>query len=85
VPARAGHRRGRGTCPDLSALGALPQPLQTLAGVASRPDEMFAMDRFHPSSAGYRRTAKAVLPSALVAALGYEHELPVGRHGPAVG
>ncbi len=87
-----------GTCPDLSALGALPQPLRTLAGVASRqlaavqrttvtelgglavsladvvgpffvtrPDEMFAMDRFHPSSAGFRGTAKAVLPSVLVA------------------
>lgn len=25
-----------GTCPDLSALGALPQPLRTFAGVASR-------------------------------------------------
>ena len=101
-----------GTCPDLSALGALPQPLRSLAGVASRqlaatqrevvtelgglavsladvvgpffvtqPDQMFAIDRFHPSSAGYRRTAKAILPSILVA-LDYEKDLPFGHHGP---
>ena len=102
-----------GTCPDLSALAAVPQPLRTIIGMASRqlasaqretvtasgaravslsqvvgpffvaqPAKMFAMDRFHPSSAGYRRTAKAMLPSVL-AALGDESELPFGHHGPA--
>jgi lysophospholipase L1-like esterase len=101
-----------GTCPDLGALTAVPQPLRTLARIASRqlataqrevatelgarvvalgdvvgpffiaqPDEMFAVDRFHPSSAGYRRTAKAVLPSVL-AALGHTEELPRGHYGP---
>jgi lysophospholipase L1-like esterase len=45
------------------------------------PDKMFAMDRFHPSSAGYRRTARAMLPSVL-AALGDESELPFGHHAP---
>jgi lysophospholipase L1-like esterase len=100
-----------GTCPDLSALTALPRPLRTLAGISSRqlaaaqrstvvgrggiavsladvvgpffvtrPDEMFAIDRFHPSSAGHRRTAKAVLPGVLVA-LGYGQHLPFGHHG----
>lgn len=106
-----------GTCPDLGALGAVPQPLRTLARMASRqlamaqrevttqlggravslahvvgpffvtqPDEMFAIDRFHPSSAGYRRTAKAILPSVL-AALGEEGPVPHGHHppGPATG
>ena len=34
----------------------------------AEPDEMFALDRFHPSALGYRRTARAVVP-ALVAAL----------------
>lgn len=94
-----------GTCPDLSALAAVPQPLRTLGGLSSRrlaeaqraavttlgaravplaevvgpffvaqPDEMFAIDRFHPSGAGYRRTAKALLPS-VVAAL----EAPASR------
>ena len=102
-----------GTCPDLGALGAVPQPLRTLARFASRqlaaaqqeqapaagarvvslarvvgpffvtqPDEMFAVDRFHPSSAGYRRTAKAMLPSVL-AALGHHDRLPFGHHAPA--
>lgn len=103
-----------GTCPDLGALTAVPRPLRTLAGIASRqlaaaqrevvtglggravsladvvgpffvaqPDEMFAVDRFHPSSAGYRRTAKAILPSVLVA-LGYDEPLPAGHHHPRV-
>ncbi len=101
-----------GTCPDLGALTAVPQPLRTLGGIASRqlaaaqrevvtelggraisladvvgpffvaqPDQMFALDRFHPSGAGYRRTAKALLPSVL-AALGGEDTLPHGHHGP---
>jgi hypothetical protein len=26
-----------------------------------RPDEMFGVDRFHPSALGYRRTAEALL------------------------
>jgi lysophospholipase L1-like esterase len=29
------------------------------------PDEMFSLDRFHPSALGYRRTAQAMLPVAL--------------------
>jgi lysophospholipase L1-like esterase len=35
----------------------------------TQPDEMFSLDRFHPSALGYRRTAEALLP-ALIAALG---------------
>lgn len=101
-----------GTCPDLGALRAVPQPLRTLAGLMSRqlanaqrqvaaehgayavtladlvgpffvtrPDEMFSPDRFHPSGAGYRRTAKALLPSVL-AALGEEAAVPFGHHAP---
>lgn len=101
-----------GTCPDLGALTAVPQPLRTLVRVASRqlasaqrdlvvelgervvslahvvgpffvtqPEEMFAVDRFHPSSAGYKRTAKAMLPSVL-AALGHDGVLPAGHYGP---
>jgi len=48
----------------------------------SQPDQMFSLDRFHPSGAGYRRTAKALLPSVL-AALGYEEQVPFGHHEPA--
>ena len=103
-----------GTCPDLGALTAVPQPLRTFARIASRqlaaaqrqtaldlgaravsladvvgpfflsqPEEMFAIDRFHPSSAGYRRTAKALLPS-LLAALGYSESVPAGHFEPPV-
>jgi lysophospholipase L1-like esterase len=48
----------------------------------SNPDEMFSLDRFHPSATGYKRTAKALAPSVL-AALGFEQELPFGHRAPA--
>lgn len=35
----------------------------------SQPDEMFSLDRFHPSALGYRRTAEALLPVVVAAAL----------------
>ena len=47
----------------------------------THPEEMFSLDRFHPSSAGYKRTAKALLPS-LLAALGLEDEVPSGHRAP---
>lgn len=101
-----------GTCPDLGALTAVPQPLRSMGRQASRrlafaqreavvrcdgyavalgevvgpfflsrPDEMFSVDRFHPSGAGYRRTARALLPSVLVG-LGLASDLPAGHHPP---
>lgn len=33
----------------------------------SNPDEMFSLDRFHPSALGYRRTAEALLPAVTAA------------------
>ena len=50
----------------------------------TNPDEMFSLDRFHPSAHGYKRTAKAMLPSVL-AALGVAQELPFGHHAPGAG
>ena len=47
----------------------------------TNPDEMFSLDRFHPSAAGYKRTAKALLPSVL-AALGLADDLPFGHLPP---
>jgi lysophospholipase L1-like esterase len=49
----------------------------------TNPDEMFSLDRFHPSAHGYKRTAKAMLPSVL-AALGVVEEVPFGHHAPEV-
>jgi lysophospholipase L1-like esterase len=49
----------------------------------THPDEMFSLDRFHPSAAGYKRTAKALLPSLLIA-LGLGTEPPFGHHRPEV-
>ncbi len=45
---------------------------------------MFSLDRFHPSAHGYKRTAKAMLPSVL-AALGVVADVPFGHHAPEVG
>jgi lysophospholipase L1-like esterase len=47
----------------------------------TNPDEMFSLDRFHPSTHGYKRTARAMLPSVL-AALGQADDLPFGHHAP---
>ncbi|WP_110206575.1 SGNH/GDSL hydrolase family protein [Nocardioides daejeonensis] len=47
----------------------------------TNPDEMFSLDRFHPSALGYKRTAKAMLPSVL-AALGLRDAVPFGHHAP---
>ena len=47
----------------------------------TNPDEMFSLDRFHPSALGYKRTAKAMLPSVL-AALGLEVAVPIGHRAP---
>lgn len=33
----------------------------------TQPDEMFSLDRFHPSALGYRRTAEALLPAVRAA------------------
>lgn len=48
----------------------------------SRPEEMFSIDRFHPSELGYKRTAEALLPSVL-AAIGVRVEVPEGHYAPA--
>ncbi len=50
--------------------GARPVSLRRAVGpfFVTQPDEMFSLDRFHPSALGYRRTADALLP-ALIAEL----------------
>ncbi|WZH35910.1 MAG: SGNH/GDSL hydrolase family protein [Microbacterium enclense] len=56
--ARAAHRAGARVVGLARAVGPV---------FAERPDEMFSIDRFHPSALGYRRTAEAVLPAVLAA------------------
>jgi lysophospholipase L1-like esterase len=64
-------------------LGAHAVELHKVVGhfFITNPEEMFSLDRFHPSSLGYRRTAKAMLPSLLVA-LGIKKRAPIGHHLP---
>ena len=49
--------------------GARAVSLRTAVGpfFVTQPDEMFSLDRFHPSALGYRRTAEALLPAVLEA------------------
>ncbi len=67
------------------AAGGHAVELATVVGpfFIAQPDQMFSLDNFHPSAAGYRRTAKALLPSVL-AALGHTEEVPFGHHLPEV-
>jgi lysophospholipase L1-like esterase len=48
----------------------------------ANPEEMFSTDRFHPSAAGYKRTAQAMLPSLLAALGHHDAGLPFGHHAP---
>lgn len=54
-------------------VGARPVSLRAAVGpfFATQPDEMFSLDRFHPSALGYKRTAGAIVPSVL-GALGHD-------------
>ncbi len=64
--------------------GAYAVSLADVVGpfVITNPDEMFSLDRFHPSALGYKRTAKALLPSVLLA-LGHGERVPFGHRAPA--
>lgn len=64
-------------------LGAYAVDLAAVVGpfFVTNPDEMFSLDRFHPSALGYRRTAEAMLPSVL-RALGLADLSPFGHHPP---
>jgi lysophospholipase L1-like esterase len=63
------------------AAGAYAVSLRHAVGpfFISQPDEMFSLDRFHPSPLGYRRTAEALLP-AVAGALGYGKTSVATRH-----
>jgi lysophospholipase L1-like esterase len=50
-------------------LGARAVSLRRAVGpfFVTQPEEMFSLDRFHPSALGYRRTAEALLPAVVAA------------------
>lgn len=52
--------------------GAVPVDLHQTVGpdFRERSPEMFSLDRFHPSAAGYRRTAEALVPAVITALTG---------------
>lgn len=60
--------------------GAVPVDLREAVGPTFReqPDEMFSPDRFHPSPAGYRRTAEALVPAVVTALEGVRSFAPAG-------
>ncbi|MCK0115611.1 SGNH/GDSL hydrolase family protein [Isoptericola sp. S6320L] len=86
--ARASRQLAAAQAVAARAAGAYPVSLAEVVGpfFVDHPDEAFSLDRFHPSALGYRRTAKALVPSVL-RALGEEdgtppgpgHERPEGR------
>ena len=53
------------------ALGATAVDLRRAVGPMffGEPEEMFSLDRFHPSALGYRRTAEALLPAVTAVAV----------------
>ncbi|WP_300266402.1 SGNH/GDSL hydrolase family protein [Microbacterium sp.] len=70
ILSRMSRRLAREQAKAARRAGAVPVDLRQAVGAVfhEQPDEMFSLDRFHPSAAGYRRTAEALLP-AVVAAL----------------
>ncbi|MFJ6653031.1 SGNH/GDSL hydrolase family protein [Microbacterium sp. NPDC091313] len=64
---RASRRLAEAQADAALAAGARVFSLRRTVGpmFLSAPEEMFSLDRFHPSAVGYRRTAAALLPVAL--------------------
>lgn len=64
--------------------GAVPVDLRQVLGPTfhAQPEEMFSLDRFHPSAAGYRATADALLPAVLTAL--ESHDRHVGAAEPTL-
>ncbi|WP_203338501.1 SGNH/GDSL hydrolase family protein [Nocardioides limicola] len=81
--ARASRQLASAQREAVLAMGARAVSLAQVAGpfFITNPDEMFSLDRFHPSGMGYKRIAKAMAPSVL-AALGLAERLPFGHHAP---
>lgn len=66
---RMSRRLARAQTREAARAGGVPVSLRATVGPVflAHPEEMFAMDRFHPSAAGYRRTAEAMVPAVIEA------------------
>lgn len=82
---RASRQLAAAQATAATAAGAHAVSLARVVGpfFITNPDEMFSLDRFHPSALGYRRTASALLPSVLHA-LGLHDRVPFGHEVPGV-
>jgi lysophospholipase L1-like esterase len=85
LASRLSRQLARAQAEAATATGAAVFSLRRTVGpmFLSQPDEMFSMDRFHPSALGYRRTAEAMLPVALTA-LGLDAQGKPDAHPPTV-
>lgn len=67
--AQASRQLARAQAAAASRAGARVVSLRRAVGhlFVTNPDDMFSLDRFHPSALGYRRTADALVPEVIAA------------------
>ncbi len=84
IASRLSRRLAAAQAQAAIALGATAVDLRRAVGPMffDEPEEMFSLDRFHPSALGYRRTAEALLPAvtavAVTAVAAAAGQLPTG-------
>jgi lysophospholipase L1-like esterase len=69
VASRLSRRLAEAQAEGAARAGAASVSLRRTVGplFLDEPEQMFSLDRFHPSALGYRRTAEALLPAVVVA------------------
>lgn len=69
LASRLSRRLAEAQAEGAARAGAASVSLRRTVGplFLDEPEQMFSLDRFHPSALGYRRTAEALLPAVVVA------------------
>jgi len=69
LASRLSRRLAEAQAEGAAGAGAASVSLRRTVGplFLDEPEQMFSLDRFHPSALGYRRTAEALLPAVVVA------------------